>query len=171
MLQVWTWIMWWKYYDLVSVYSAFHSGQFLSVHRSHSQVSLKGENSNKLCFGICNNLHLIWFLFILLFVVIYLFPSCVLSTWNNHCFLKLFFLFHFHWWLMSGHVSHGFSCDSFCFQLFWNYSTSNSIWLASDTSWAAELVWWAWLKCRCLVFFKHLTYLKTTEYPNVDWLL
>ena len=54
MLCVWTWIMWWKHHDLASVYSAFHSGQFLSAHRTHLQISLEGFNNDKLC-CVCHN--------------------------------------------------------------------------------------------------------------------
>lgn len=35
-------LMWWKHHDLASVYSAFHSGQFQSAHKTHSQTSLWG---------------------------------------------------------------------------------------------------------------------------------
>lgn len=35
-------LMWWKHHDLASVYSAFHSGQFQSAHKTHSQTSLEG---------------------------------------------------------------------------------------------------------------------------------
>lgn len=159
MLRVRTWIMWWKRRDLASVYSAFHSGQFLSAHRTHSQISSEKIITNCVVFAIID-FHLFLFLVPQFYASLSM-MWCFVYLKQSSLLPKTEFPFYVHWRLLSGPVSLMVAAVTLLALLFENWNYNRKVW-------GNLLCEWCFLQDRVGMMsvtdiWKHLARLKTTE--------